>query len=239
MTFNYAGNGGQPQWLWGTGDGVTNAVWNPSNFSVAFATNSTNATNATNSTNAVVAQQLRQGGGAGGQPMTFNWAGQSGMPPWVWGGSDGANMYVYDPSQFSVAYAGSAGSANAVAWTNVSGRPTDLASFTNSPGYMTAAQLTGSLTTNGWYRVNGMIIQWGRVVGYTGEQSKVATFPLTFPNACLNVVATYVNYQGTYYPDQGAQVVSYNQFNTTLYMGIYGGGTTYFPADITWIAIGY
>lgn len=53
----------------------------------------------------------------------FNWAGQSGQPDWVWGGNDSANQYVYNPSNFSVSYAKSAGSANSVAWGNVSGKP--------------------------------------------------------------------------------------------------------------------
>lgn len=42
-------------------------------------------------------------------PMTFNWSGQSGQPSWLWGGNDGSNMYVYNPSNFSVNYANSAG----------------------------------------------------------------------------------------------------------------------------------
>ncbi len=44
-------------------------------------------------------------------PMTFNWSGQSGQPQWLWGGTDGTNMYVYNPANFSVNYAASAGSA--------------------------------------------------------------------------------------------------------------------------------
>ncbi len=35
----------------------------------------------------------------------WNWAGIGGQPSWVWGGEDGTNMYVYNPSNFSVAYA--------------------------------------------------------------------------------------------------------------------------------------
>jgi hypothetical protein len=50
----------------------------------------------------------------------WNWAGQGGQPTWLWGGSDGTNMYVYNPSNFSVNYANSAGSANNVAAGNVS-----------------------------------------------------------------------------------------------------------------------
>lgn len=41
--------------------------------------------------------------------MRFHWNGQSGQPSWLWGGSDASNMYVYNPSNFSVNYANSAG----------------------------------------------------------------------------------------------------------------------------------
>lgn len=34
--------------------------------------------------------------------MRFYWSGQGGQPNWLWGGSDGTNMYVYNPSNFSV-----------------------------------------------------------------------------------------------------------------------------------------
>lgn len=39
-------------------------------------------------------------------PMTFYWSGQGGQPKWIWGGNDGTNMYVYNPSNFSVSNAG-------------------------------------------------------------------------------------------------------------------------------------
>ena len=48
MTFNYNGLGGQPTWLWGTNDGITTNVYNPSNFSVSYAANAGYATNAGN-----------------------------------------------------------------------------------------------------------------------------------------------------------------------------------------------
>lgn len=47
-------------------------------------------------------------------PMTFNWSGQGGQPSWLWGGEDGTNMYVYNPANFSVNYANSAGNADTV-----------------------------------------------------------------------------------------------------------------------------
>lgn len=47
-----------------------------------------------------------------GGDLNFYWSGQAGQPTWLWGGSDGSNMYVYNPSNFSVNYANSAGVAN-------------------------------------------------------------------------------------------------------------------------------
>jgi hypothetical protein len=69
-----------------------------------------------------------------GGDLNFYWSGQGGQPTWLWGGNDGANMYVYNPSNFSVNYANSAGSAGSVAWGNVSGRPTALSQFSNDLG---------------------------------------------------------------------------------------------------------
>lgn len=64
--------------------------------SVKFATSAGSSTNA---------QYLNNDS----QYMKFHWNGQSGQPTWLWGGSDASNMYVYDPSNFSVNYANSAG----------------------------------------------------------------------------------------------------------------------------------
>lgn len=56
----------------------------------------------------------------GGVTMNFNWSGQGGQPSWLWGGEDGVNMYVYNPSNFSVNYANSAGSATYASWLRAS-----------------------------------------------------------------------------------------------------------------------
>lgn len=58
---------------------------------------------------ATIASQLGSGGNLNA-PMTFHWSGQGGQPNWLWGGNDGVNMYVYNPANFSVNYANSAGS---------------------------------------------------------------------------------------------------------------------------------
>lgn len=52
-------------------------------------------------------QLLRADGGV----ADFNWFGQSGQPIWLWGGNDFNSYYVYNPSNFRVAYASSAGNA--------------------------------------------------------------------------------------------------------------------------------
>lgn len=57
--------------------------------------------NAATATLATKASTLSQGGG-NGTAMTFNWAGQSGQPTWLWGSNDGTNIYVWNPSNFNV-----------------------------------------------------------------------------------------------------------------------------------------
>lgn len=52
---------------------------------------------------------------ADGTNINFNWNGQAGQPNWLWGGTDGVEMYVYNPSNFSVnnsAYLGGIGGGN-------------------------------------------------------------------------------------------------------------------------------
>ena len=57
---------------------------------------------------ATAANKLRREGGV---DTSWWWSGQGGQPGWLWGGNDGTNMYVYNPANFSVNYANSAGSA--------------------------------------------------------------------------------------------------------------------------------
>lgn len=120
------------------------------------ATNANYITNNNQLTNG--ASYITSGGRAyprrvGGGDLNFNWSGQSGQPTWLWGGTDGTNMYVYNPSNFSVNYAASAGS---VAWGNVSGRPTAVSSFTNDSGYVTggSSPTFSDLYVNNWFRNN-------------------------------------------------------------------------------------
>ena len=82
--------------------------------SISISGNAATATSASSASSATLASKastLAQGGG-NGTAMTFNWSGQSGQPTWLWGSNDGTNHYVYNPSNFSVSYATSAGNAD-------------------------------------------------------------------------------------------------------------------------------
>lgn len=91
-----------------------------------------NASSATAAGFATKAGTVSQNGG-GGNAMTFNWAGQAGQPTWVWGGNDGLNHYVYNPANWSVNYANTAGVAASVAYANVTGKPVVTVSNGGSP----------------------------------------------------------------------------------------------------------
>lgn len=81
--------------------------------------------------------------GNAGYPMTFNWAGKTGQPSWLWGGENGEDMYVYNPSNFSVNYAENAAKANG--HTVNSDVPSD-AKFTDTKGTC----LSGRSSAYGW-----------------------------------------------------------------------------------------
>ena len=104
-------------------DNATNAGYatNAGHASTAdSATNATNASYATNATNATSAESASSAGSAGyanklnivnaGQ-ATFNWSGQDGQPSWLFGSNNGIDVNVYNPANFRVNYASSAGSA--------------------------------------------------------------------------------------------------------------------------------
>lgn len=116
------------------------------------ATSAGSATTATNATHASTADRAYPRR-VGNVDLNFNWVGKAGQPEWLWGGDDGSNMYIYNPSEFSVKYSKSAGS---VAWGSVSGRPTKVSQFTNDSGY-----ITGSYNFSKGVKVSGYTITIG------------------------------------------------------------------------------
>ena len=57
-----------------------------------------------NADTSTVAAKLGRGGNTS-LPMTFYWDGsKGGQPTWLWGGENGTDMYIYNPSNFKVAH---------------------------------------------------------------------------------------------------------------------------------------
>lgn len=112
---------------------ISNGTWMTgigSGYGKCIATTQINA--ASTAGVATTAVKLARGGNTS-YPMTFNWSGKSGQPTWLWGGENGTDMYVYNPSNFNVNYAKSAGS---VAWGNVSGKPSSYPPSSHSHAYL-------------------------------------------------------------------------------------------------------
>lgn len=83
---------------------------------------------------------------------------------------------------------------------------------------------------------NGLIMQWGRNINIIDVNATV-TFPITFPNYCLNVIAVAENIDPNY-----AEHVNVDLLTTTSFRwcGAFGGGST--VQAVTngyWMAIGY
>ena len=93
-------------------------------------------------------QLLRADGGV----ATFAWSGQSGQPTWLWGGNSRHSYYVYNPSNFRVAYAASAGNADTVDGKHAS----DFASSShNHDGRYAISENYGGFTRTGRLPISG------------------------------------------------------------------------------------
>ncbi|HAU87824.1 MAG TPA: hypothetical protein DCW90_20755, partial [Lachnospiraceae bacterium] len=81
------------------------------------------------------------------------WSGQGGQPTWLWGGNEAENMYVYNPSNFSVNYANSSGSSN---WLNTNSSLNYGASglqYFNQSTSTTSGAGNNANPSNDWYHI--------------------------------------------------------------------------------------
>jgi hypothetical protein len=91
--------------------------------------------------------------------------------------------------------------------------------------------------TSGYLKLpGGIIIQWGQfsTMVLTGNTSYAVTFPLAFPNACLNVMTSHYA-QAVLGPNTytfGSDLGSLTGFS------VYGGTNTS-GMGFKWVAIGY
>ncbi len=89
---------------------------------------------------------------------------------------------------------------------------------------------------------NGLIMQWGRHVlsSNPGEGNGIITFPIAFPNGCLNVSAT----RETASPsgdnsDGGLCVFNFNTNSASIHYNTYYGNASGSLRGCYWMAIGY
>lgn len=85
-------------------------------------------------------------------------------------------------SSLSVNYANSAGSANSVAWSNVSGRPTKVSQFTNDSGYITssgscsyASSAGNADTVDGYHHTSFLKLAGGTMTGRLDFTPSIST----------------------------------------------------------------
>lgn len=98
----------------------------------------------------------------------------------------------------------------------------ELEAVTNSLDF------TNSKGGNGYTKLpNGIILQWGRV---TGAGTITATFPIAFPNDCINITATIAYYANSCQP---APIASKSKTSAGIYIN-----QPYYQGAF-WFAVGY
>lgn len=142
---------------------------NIGNQSVDHATTSDSASNAKIASEANIADLALKLGRSGNRnyPMTFNWAGKGGQPTWLWGGENGEDMYVYNPSNFNVNYAASAGNAAKVNGHSVNADVPSDAKFTDTKGRYIGTTVTKPQDKTEMYITylsSGYIVMAGKTV---------------------------------------------------------------------------
>ena len=79
---------------------------------------------------------------------------------------------------WNISILGNAATASSVAWTSVSGRPTDLSAFSNGPGYLTSVsygQVSGAPTSLSQFANDENFVDDGYVSGYVNQYAVLKT----------------------------------------------------------------
>jgi hypothetical protein len=99
--------------------------------------------------------------------ITFAIAGQGGQPPWVWGYPNGNQQLLYNPSNFSVNFANSAGSVNGVSAPATRGAVSSSSGIGAEIGPLTRPSTTASLDAPQPWVVGGVRV--GAWAGPSGD----------------------------------------------------------------------
>lgn len=126
----------------------------------------------------------------------WHWSGQDGQPSWIWGGNSSNNYYVYNPSNFKVSYANSAGNSakidssvgNYIKFGNMwikgdNDQQLELGSFAETNYRIALGVYDGSWTVcpknNGYYNFGTANHRWGNVyVNYLSYNTMAQTSDL-------------------------------------------------------------
>lgn len=111
------------------------------------------------------------------------WSGQGGQPTWLWGGSDGTNMYVYNPSNFNVASATKLSTARKINGVAFDGTK-DIT--INAGGISTSSNITVTASTQGALNFSGSISK-GQVTGLK-QATGLAAGTYTLQNLLQQIV---------------------------------------------------
>lgn len=124
------------------------------------------------------------------------------------------------------------GSAGSVAWTNVSGRPTTVSSFTNDSGYITSAALSSYVPTSRTITINGVGYDLSANRSWTVSGTDSTKLPLaggTMTGVITTVSSgTAINFSGqsdSFGYNATAGLGTYIKGTSNTY--IYGGGVYY------------
>lgn len=98
--------GTNPAYVWGSDDGVNMRVFPPSRFAVASAASATSSDTARYATCAEYTKIQCVGYGS-----SWWYIPQIGQPTYIWGTNTGVDMFIWDPTAFSVSYSNTSGAA--------------------------------------------------------------------------------------------------------------------------------
>ena len=148
----------------------------------------------------------------------------------------GANITIDAAGVISASASGGASATETVAGIIELATTAEAQSGTDAARVITPLQLFNSLkgsnqnlATNGYQKLHGgLIIQWGN--NASGEGT--ATFPVAFPNRCLNVQVTFYEHSGTTAAGTG-YLSAKSLTKTSFTYGIVG------VVARQWLAVGY
>lgn len=95
---------------------------------------------------------------------------------------------------------------------------------------------------NGYQKMpTGLIIQWGKLASnsHLGETAQSITFPITFPNACLNVQASMCMERHSPAGDGNVLVVDFNRSTANFSLQVFGTNAIEQLRGFYWFAIGH